>query len=58
MITFVMVIFISNLLNMGIMMTHISSFSYPRVVNNTKGTDLANFLISLGIAIWAGVLVF
>lgn len=58
MITFVMVIFISNLLNMGIMMTHISSSNYPRVVNNTKGTDLANFLISLGIAIWAGVLVF
>ncbi len=58
MITFVMVIFISNLLNMGIMMTHISEANYPRVVNNTKGTDLANFLISLGIAIWAGVLIF
>jgi len=53
-----MVIFISNLLNMGIMMTHISEANYPRVVNNTKGTDLANFLISLGIAIWAGVLIF
>jgi len=57
-ITFVMVIFISNLLNMGIIMTHISSANYPRVVNNTKGADLVNFMISLGIAIWAGVLIF
>lgn len=58
MITFIMVVFISNLLNMGIMMTHMSSLNYPRIVTHTKGGDLAGFAISLAIAIWAGVLIF
>lgn len=58
MTAFVITFFIINIIGAGINLGWLSNSEYPRVKKTSFGSDMFGMIVNIGMAIWAGFLIF